>query len=540
MKNSNGDKGDRDEKHRGWDRRQFGKVLAVGVGGLMLGRTGSAGAEEKLPSKRHPTGKQLTGEHKVDVAIVGAGLSGLIAARELKRAGKTVLVLEANDRIGGRMTGRKTIEDGYLDYGGQWVGKTQYEMQALVAELRITPFLSYEKGRSIQSWQGSKTGFNGDVSGLLKGCEKPEDLPQKYLAQCERSTLPNCAHNKEEKILWEKLLAISETVLPDRPWASPNAESLDQKTFQTWLKEEGAAGYTNWLPTLQARIGGSGGFEPEQVSLLHMAWTQSVGPQSETPEAWLLCGGAGQIPQRLAHELGNSIELRTPVTGIKQVEGGGVIVTTSTLTVKAKAVIVAIPPPLRNRIKFDPVLDESYTHFSEGSPMGSMSKVHAVYDNAFWRKECLSGSGAGNLKTCEFIADSSRPSGKPGVLTSFIAGDRNRELSGFSKKDVEQLVLDDFTYYFGEQARHPKEFEYINWNKAEWTTGAFTSYLGLGVWTKYGKVGWRKPIGDIFWAGTETSDRWPGYFDGAVRAGKKSAMAVLEKFFLGSEAGDRG
>jgi monoamine oxidase len=290
---------------------------------------------------------------------------------------------------------------------------------------------------------------------------------------------------------------------------------------------------------MQSRIGGAGGFEPEQVSLLHMAWTQRVGPQSETPEQWLLSGGAGQIPQRLADELGDSIVLKTPVTGIRQVEKG-VVVISSALTVKAGAVIVAIPPPLRNRIKFDPVLNEKYTRFSESAPMGSMSKVHAVYEDAFWRKECLSGSAAGNLKTCEFIADCSRPSGKPGVLTSFIAGDRNRELSGLSDEKVKQLVLDDFAYYFGERARHPKDFEYINWNKAEWTTGAFTSYLGLGVWTKCGEVGWRKPVGDIFWAGTETSDRWPGYFDGAVRAGKKSALAVLGKSFLGSVADDRG
>src|SRR5205807_2300389 len=119
------------------------------------------------------------GPYDVDVVIVGAGLSGLIAARELTRLGKTVKVLEARDRIGGRMVGNKTTHtaaQGYLDFGGQWVGKTQYEMQALVLELGIAKFDSYEKGRSIQYWENGdgdavRTGFNGDVSDLLLGCK---------------------------------------------------------------------------------------------------------------------------------------------------------------------------------------------------------------------------------------------------------------------------------------------------------------------------------------------------------------------------------
>jgi len=539
------DNADQAERHSGLDRRQFGKILVVGVGGLTLGMVPGASAEEGSPSKQAP-GEQNTDVETVDVVIVGAGLSGLIAARELKRAGKTVRVLEARDRIGGRMFGKKTIEGGYLDFGGQWVGRTQYEMRGLVAELGIAPFLSYEQGRSIQSWRGDKTGFNGDVSQLLEGdCGVPDKkhFPQKYLEQCEKSTLPDCAPNADEARIWNRLLDISKTVPPDRPWATPDAHALDSKTFQTWLQEENAAGYTSWLPTMQARIGGSGGFEPEQVSLLHMAWTQRVGPQSETPETWLLCGGAGQIPQILANELGNSILLNMPVHTIKQVEGGGVTVTTLprpmdgrsyTLTVKARAVIVAIPPSLRGRITFDPPLERSYTAFIDGAPMGSMSKVHAVYDSAFWREDCLSGNSAGDLKTCEFIADSSPPSGKPGVLTSFIAADRNVELGKASDAEVKNLVLADFEYYFGPRAAEAnvRDFVYFNWNKQLWTGGAFTCHLGRNVWTSCGEGGWRKPVGGIFWAGTETSDRWPGYFDGAIGAGKRAVMEVLEKLVL--------
>jgi monoamine oxidase len=234
-----------------------------------------------------------------------------------------------------------------------------------------------------------------------------------------------------------------------------------------------------------------------------------------------------------------SIVLSSPVSAIRQEYRGGVQVQAADLTVAARAVIVAIPPPLRAGIVFTPALPPVHSGFIQRSPMGSMSKVHAVYlDGAFWRDECFSGSAAGNLTrdptdkakttgltTCEFIADSSNCAGKPGILTSFIAGARNVALSGKSCKDVKDLVLQDFAYYFGEKALKPDYFVHFDWNKEKWTGGAFTSYLPPGVWTSYG-AGWREPVGNIFWAGTETSDYWPGYYDGAVRAANLAACAI--------------
>src|ERR1051325_2028209 len=545
-----------DDQGTGFDRREFGKILVTGVGALSLATV--AGAQESQP----PAGAAATEkfEEEFDVIIVGAGLSGLIAARELKRSQQfdKMMILEANDHIGGRMIGEEVTVDGhtgYVDLGGQWVGPTQTAMLALLGQLKIEKFISYEKGQSIQSWDPHKSGeetkktvFDGNVSELYMGeCAPPHEFPTDpdghTLPSCEPLRYPPCSKNADERRIWLKQLLerISVTVPCDEPWNTAHADVLDNKTFQQFLTENYAKDYTQWVPTGAAHIGGSGGFEPDEVSLLHMAWTQHVGPQSETPELWLMKGGAGQIPGILAEQL-KAAGGRTKVSIGTTYAATRIAMTDSkdkvairvrnpggeTWTYGAKAVIVAIPPPLRQKIDF-PDLSKNYVGFMYGSPMGSMSKVHAVYDHAFWRDQCLSGSAAGNLETCEFIADSSSEDGKPGILTSFIAADRNVGLRHATKEQVQELVLRDYAHFFGELALKPKKFFYRNWNNQQWTTGAFTSYTYPGVWTRYGEEGWRKPAGLIFWAGTETSERWPGYFDGAIRAGVRAANEVLTK-----------
>jgi monoamine oxidase len=256
-----------------------------------------------------------------------------------------------------------------------------------------------------------------------------------------------------------------------------------------------------------------------------MAWTQAVSPQAEDPEKQLIYGGAGQVPPLLAQELSDQIVLNAPVTAILQ-NASGVTVSTPGFNVAAKAVIVAIPPPLRAGILFSPALPAQHSGLIQRAPMGSLSKVHAVYPTAFWRQNNFSGTAAGNLQTCEFIADSSTPEGTPGILTSFISGARNIQLAAATPEEIRALVLQDYTACFGSEASTPSDFVYINWNDQEWTTGAFTNYMAPGGWTIYGPA-WREPVGNIFWAGTEVATRWPGYFDGAVNAGVEAAAAVL-------------
>ena len=179
---------------------------------------------------------------------------------------------------------------------------------------------------------------------------------------------------------------------------------------------------------------------------------------------------------------------------------------------------MAIPPPLRQRITFTPDLPAETRSFLQRSPMGSMIKLFAIYKTAFWRNQNLNGFCVGNLKTLELTADSSLPSGSPGILASFVTASAAVTFQQKTNKEQRQAVLDDLISYWGPEAGAPEEMIIQNWNQEAWSTGAFTSFVTPGAWTTYGQR-WQQSHGRVHWAGTEASSRWPGYFEGAIEAG---------------------
>jgi monoamine oxidase len=449
----------------------------------------------------------------VDVVVVGAGLSGLVCARDLHRQGLRVRVLEARQRCGGRMHGHRSITGLPLDLGGQWVGATHRHLLALLEEFGLERYPTHYNGEGVFHWNGTayRAGVEHNFGASL------------LFFQPEQLGLPP-GEVAEALALQRRFQQLVAQVPPEQPWTSPAATTLDELTIAGWLDRQRAGDLARYPFAWLARMGGSGGFEPHESSMLHLAWSQAVAPQQDTPEAWLVHGGAAQVAQRLAEDMADLIELSAPVGAIEQDRGGVRVIYRTGVGMAAAAAVVAIPPPLRLGIRFSPALPPAWQGLLQRSPMGSMIKVLAVYPQPFWRQRRLNGLGIGNLPFLELSVDSSAPDG-PGVLAGFVAGDRAVRLQQVPESEQRRLVLKDLACLWGAEAAEPSELVLHNWNDESWSGGAFTSFLGPGAWSRYGSV-WQQPHGRVIWAGTEAARRWPGYFEGAIEAGLAASAQV--------------
>lgn len=440
-----------------------------------------------------------------DVIVVGAGLSGLCSARELARQGKNVLVLEARDRVGGRMLRKSVAGGGWFDLGGQWIGPTHVGILKLAEELGIRHFDFYATGRTTVSY--------GGVLSVVDEFPPADVIPS--------VTATDIA---EANKVWDRFYAVATTMNIESPWLSPDAMALDSQTVTTWLNHETTSEFARF--SVKHWVLNDLGCDPDALSMLFALTAHSAGPEEERPEHWLFDGGAGQIPERLAEELGDRILLDRAVVRIEQ-DDRKVTVSTLDGSYTADFVIIATPPHLAGAIDCNPPLPARRIQFTQRAPMGAVIKYAAIYPTAWWRSEGLSGAAVSD-GTVLATADSSPPTGVPGILACFVSGPEAIRITDESEDTRRELVLSDLASYFGEEAKHPVEFIEVNWPGEKWTGGAYNANLGPGTLTTYGP-NMTEPVGRIHWAGTEMSHKWNGYFEGAVQAGHAAAQAVLDR-----------
>ncbi|HEV2582584.1 MAG TPA: FAD-dependent oxidoreductase, partial [Ktedonobacteraceae bacterium] len=316
----------------------------------------------------------------------------------------------------------------------------------------------------------------------------------------------------------------------DAPWTAPLATEWDAQTMATWaelnVQNEGARD----LLTLVVQAVFS--VEPRDISLLpFLFYVHSAGNLNMLlsvaggAQESRFVGGAQSIANSVAEALGERVILNTPVHTIVQDETG-VRVESDALSVTARRAIIAIPPTLAGRLRYRPALPGYRDQLTQRVPMGTVIKVHCLYETPFWRDEGLSGQVVSDAGIVRITYDNSPENSRPGVLLAFIEGDEGRIWGRRSVEERRAAVLECLARYFGDKARHPFEYLEQNWAEEEYTRGCYAGVMPPGVWTEYGEA-LRAPVGRLHWAGTETATVWNGYMDGAVRSGERAAAEVL-------------
>jgi monoamine oxidase len=229
----------------------------------------------------------------------------------------------------------------------------------------------------------------------------------------------------------------------------------------------------------------------------------------------------------MARRLGRRVVLEAPVRRISQ-DRSGITVQSDAGSWRARRAIVAIPPALASRIEYDPPLPALRDGLTQRIPQGSVIKYEAVYPTPFWRAAGLNGISYSDQPPVHFTFDNSPPTGTPGVLLGFVAGEDARRLGNAPPAARRRAVLGSFARLFGARAAHPRVLIEKNWSTEEWTRGCYAGYMPPGVWSDFGGA-LREPVGRLHWAGTETSEVFVGYMDGAVRSGERAASEVARE-----------
>jgi monoamine oxidase len=485
-----------------------------------LGAAAAGVAATALPAAARASSIPVASKSEVraEVAVIGAGLAGLAAAREIQQAGKSVVVLEARHRVGGRVLNTEIPGGEIAEAGGEFIGPTQTRMAALAEAVGVETFDTYNTGENIYVHHNMRLLYE-DTSPL--GTAPPDPLLVADIVA-----------------VVAKLDQMATAVPVHAPWEAENAARWDAKTLDEWLRAN-SVNTDRFMRAAAVAVEAIFACEAREISLLFALFYIAAAGDENNPGTFerlfntrngaqmtRFVGGSQRVPIRVANELGSSVVLNAPVRRIEQ-RDGRVKVHSEGLDVKAKRAIVAVPPIVCRDLNFDPDLPTRREGLQRNSPTGAYYKVEAVYDRPFWRDDGLTGQAVCADEPLCFTFDNSPPDGTPGVMAGFVGGKwarfwRKRPSREFRKAMLEQLarVFEDDRFL------EPKHYFAKDWHLEPYTKGCPTAHYAPGALTKFNTARY-DPVGRIHWAGTETAGFWTGYMDGAVRSGERAAAEVL-------------
>lgn len=444
-----------------------------------------------------------------DVVIVGAGPSGLTAAYELRKAGLSVAVVEARDRVGGR-TWSNTIDGAWLEIGGQWVSPDQTGLIGLLEELGLDTYSRYREGQSVYiDPQGTSHRYTGEM------------FPVDEATEAAMTALIDTM---------DQLAALMD---PAKPWDHPQARELDTISFHHWLRSQSQN--EEACNNVGLFIAGGMLTKPAHAfsALQAVYMAASAGSFSNLVDDNFILdkrviGGMQGVSLAIAAKLGDDVILSSPVRTVRWDENADekqVTVISDRATVHAKRLIMAVPPNLYSRVSFEPPLPRRQHQMHQHQSLGLVIKVHAVYETPFWREKGLSGTGFSSSTLVQEVYDNTNYEDTRGTLVGFVSDEKADYAFTLTAEQRQKEITDSLAAFLGEEAKSPVVYYESDWGSEEWTRGAYAASYDLGGLHRYGPDQ-LTPVGPIHWSCSDLAGEGYQHVDGAVRMGKATAENV--------------
>ncbi|MHA7130085.1 flavin monoamine oxidase family protein [Algoriphagus namhaensis] len=450
-----------------------------------------------------------------EVVIVGAGFSGIAAAKKLHEAGLDFIVLEARDRLGGRVYTKSLSQNLYLDLGGQWIGPTQERMYALCEELGVGYFETYNEGKNILDLKGKIRTYSGVI---------PKMDPVSLI-----------------NLDWiiRKLESLASQIPIENPWTHPKSDEFDSVTLGYFIKKN--AKTASCYEVIKVGCETIFASELDEISLLHALFYIKSGTSldclinvKDGAQQHRIEGGMQTLAEKMAAPFRERIQFSTSVSSVEYQEDG-VTVSGKGFEIQAKKLILAVPPPLLAQIQFNPPLPLAKRQLLDRYAMGLVVKCFMIYDRPFWREDKFSGQAvADDSSPFQTLFDCSPKNASHGIILGFSIGDRARQLMTLPEESRAEEMKQVLTRYFGTRAKDSTHYQDYCMSDEQWSKGCYAGLMPTGAWTGF-RDAYRTPMDPLYFAGTEAATRWHGYIEGAVLAGEKAASAIIKKVNVSCE-----